>query len=376
MLKNFIFSFKEFIKIKNLSEDKKQYIFYAETNNDWPFLDPVIYELSKKKNIIRVTSDKNDKYINDDNTYYIGKGSIRTIFFRTLKTKAFIMTLTDLGSYYLKKSIYPTQYFYIFHSIVSTHRAYNEKAFDNYDNIFCVGEHHKLEIKTREKIFKLKPKKLFNHGYGKLDKLIHDLKYQSQEKNNLEKKTVLIAPTWGESSIVKSSIKRLIQNLSNTEFNLIFRFHPMTYVNDLSTIEFLKKEFRENKKISFDEDKNSNKSYLESDIMISDWSGAAFEFAFATERPVIFVDTKPKTNNKNWRKLNLPCAEDQIREEIGIIIAESNYDNLSSILNEMIHHKEKWSEKISKSRNRLVFNLGKSGFIASEKILQLTQDEL
>ena len=36
----------------------------------------------------------------------------------------------------------------------------------------------------------------------------------------------------------------------------------------------LKEKFRENKKIFFDEDKNSNKSYLESDIIISDWSGA------------------------------------------------------------------------------------------------------
>ena len=56
--------------------------------------------------------------------------------------------------------------------------------------------------------------------------------------------------------------------------------------------------------------------------MISDWSGAAIEFAFATKRLVIFINTKPKINNKIG-KINLPCEE---RSEIkSVKLLKKNY---------------------------------------------------
>ena len=126
-MENFFKSWKEFLRFKKIKNTEREYVFYAETISDWSYLDPIIYELSKKKKVIRVTSDPKDKYLKDLNTFFIGNGAIRTFFFKSLDAKAFIMTLTDLGSYYLKKSINPVKYFYVFHSVVSTHRAYREE---------------------------------------------------------------------------------------------------------------------------------------------------------------------------------------------------------------------------------------------------------
>ena len=45
--------------------------------------------------------------------------------------------------------------------------------------------------------------------------------------------------------------------------------------------------------------------------MISEWAGAAIEYAFSRERPVIFIDTQPKINNLHWKKIgaaNSPLA--------------------------------------------------------------------
>ena len=36
--------------------------------------------------------------------------------------------------------------------------------------------------------------------------------------------------------------------------------------------------------------------------MISDWSGSAYEFAFGTLKPVIFVDVPKKVNNPEYIK--------------------------------------------------------------------------
>ena len=35
---------------------------------------------------------------------------------------------------------------------------------------------------------------------------------------------------------------------------------------------------------------NAVDSWLRSDVMVSDWSGAALEYAFALQRPVVYVE--------------------------------------------------------------------------------------
>ena len=79
-----------------------------------------------------ITSDINDKKLKESNCYYVGYGSVRTVFFRTLDSKFLVLTLADIGSSYLKKSMFNVHYFYIFHSLISSHVAYKEHAFDNY----------------------------------------------------------------------------------------------------------------------------------------------------------------------------------------------------------------------------------------------------
>ena len=375
-MKKFLLSWKDYTRLKKIKDNDKEYVFYAETTSDWSYLDPIIVELSKEKKIIRVTSDIKDKYLGNSNTFFIGDGAIRTFFFKTMKAKAFVMTLTDLGSYYLKKSYNPVKYFYIFHSIVSTHRVYNETAFDNYDIIFCVGNHHVQEIEKRENIFNLKKKKLYSHGYGKLDSLILDLNSFSQKGKFNNSKDILIAPTWGDSSIVKTSIFDIIEILLQNSYGITLRFHPMTIRNDKKIIEKLKAKFSSNKQVKFDNNFNSNESYIKSKIMISDWSGAAIEYAFATVRPVIFIDTKPKTNNLNWNKLNVPCIEDSIRGDIGEILSEKKLSELPKIINKMLNETESWNDKIKSIRDKTVFNLGKSGIKGAEMILQSVEDKI
>ena len=199
IVKLFLKSFNDFLKIKEIDQSDKQIFFYAENSSDWDHLDPIANELEKNVKIVKIVSDINDKYIHTSNTYYVGYGSIRTIFFKTLKAKAIVMTMTELN-FIIKKSKNNVKYFYVFHSIVSTHRVYKDKAFDNYDYILCVGDHHINEIEKREKLYNLPKKKLFKHGYGKLDTLEQQLskKINSNETN----KNILIAPTWGDSSIL------------------------------------------------------------------------------------------------------------------------------------------------------------------------------
>ena len=54
----------------------------------------------------------------------------------------------------------------------SIHSYLRKGAIDSYDTIFCVGKHHVNEILETEKIYNLKPKKLVEYGFGRLDTLL------------------------------------------------------------------------------------------------------------------------------------------------------------------------------------------------------------
>jgi YidC/Oxa1 family membrane protein insertase len=112
------------------------------------------------------------------------------------------MDMPDLEKFHIKRSkMFPVHYIYIFHSMFSVHSYLREGAIDNYDTIFCVGEHHVNEIRETEKVYKLKPKELVLYGFPRLDTLIQQ--QQNYTQINIEsKKLVLITPSYGENNLI------------------------------------------------------------------------------------------------------------------------------------------------------------------------------
>ena len=149
---------KELKKFENLTDKERSIVFYAENQASMNHFRLLISELTEEKNlqICYVTSVKNDPIFSSKNkniiTFYIGDGTTRTKFFLTLKAKILIMDMPDLQTFHIKRSkVYPVHYVYIFHSMFSTHSYLRKGALDNYDTIFCVGDHHEKEIRATEK---------------------------------------------------------------------------------------------------------------------------------------------------------------------------------------------------------------------------------
>ena len=83
-----------------------------------------------------------------------------------------VMTMPDLNSFFLKKSAHPVHYVYVFHAINSAQMIYLKHSFDAYDTILCCGPHHVRELRELENLNGLQPRKLIEHGYGRLDTLL------------------------------------------------------------------------------------------------------------------------------------------------------------------------------------------------------------
>lgn len=354
-------------RFEALPRDARRIVFYAETAADWAHLGPVAAALqSRDARVLRVTSDRNDPVLLQPDAFFIGFGSARTVFFRGVEADAVVMTLTDLEQFHLKRSVHPVHYFYVFHSMASTHRVYREHAFDAYDTILCVGPHHFTEIRRMEEVYALAPKRLLEHGYGRLDTLMADIAGKPAMRRG-EVPRVLIAPSWGESSMVEHCLDAVIDVLLSAGCDVSLRVHPMTARHQPQLTAQLVARHHATGRFHFDPDVSTTEALIAADVMISEWSGAPLEFAFARERPVIFIDTPPKIHNPHHDRIALPALEADIRTEIGRVVALQDIAKLPDIVRELMA--EEWGTRIAAVRERTVFHIGCSGDVAAEHIL-------
>ena len=121
-------------------------------------------------------------------------------------------------------------------------------------------------------------------------------------------------------------------------------------------------------KLSFELDFSANKSIYTADLMITDWSGVAPEFCFATERPAIFVNTKIKCLNPNWENLGMVPVEISLRDQIGVSIDKDKLDNLAQTVEELLN--KDYSTTIRDIFNGFIYNHGHAGEIGAKYILK------
>ena len=156
---DFGLDWKELRRFDKLSDQERSIVFYAENKASINHFRRLIESLTEEKSlqICYVTSVKNDPMLSMKNekikTFYIGNGTARTKFFIFLKAKILLMDMPNLDTFHIKRSkVFAVHYIYIFHSMFSVHSYLRKGAVDNYDSIFCIGEHHKREILEIEKV--------------------------------------------------------------------------------------------------------------------------------------------------------------------------------------------------------------------------------
>ena len=359
---------KELKKFKKLTDKERSIVFYSENESYTVHFEKLIEELTNVHHltVCYVTSSKDDPILNSSNTkilsFYIGDGTARTDFFINLKADILVMTMPDLQTFHIKRSkVHNVHYVYVFHSIVSTHMIYRKNAFDSFDTIFCVGKHHVNEISKNEKKYSLPTKKLVEFGYEKLEQLMDEVeknsKIKSIEKNN---RTILVAPSWGTNGLIETRGDEIIQKLLDSGYDVILRPHPMTYKKSQKTIKNIEKKFHKNIHFKLELDIRNSNSFFLSDCMISDWSGVAIEYAFALEKPVLYVDVPKKINNHDYNDLEIIPLEEKIRSQIGAIISPLELSNLSSEIENLCLNIDQNRKKIQTVKEETVFNLGKS----------------
>jgi YidC/Oxa1 family membrane protein insertase len=363
-------------KFENLSDFERSIVFYAENKASMNHFRTLIFELTERMNfqICYITSVKNDPIFSSKNknilSFYIGEGASRTKFFLTLRAKILVMDMPDLDTYHIKRSkAYPVHYIYLFHSMFSIHSYLRKEALDNYDTIFCVGPHHVNEIKAAEKLYELKPKKIINYGFGRLDTLLQEKEKFEKSDYNL-KDLILITPSYGSENLLEKCGIELIDTLLKSNFRVLLRPHFRTLRDSKGLIDSIKDKFGKNPNFTFEDGIIPSEYFHNSICMVSDWSGISMEYAFTFERPIIFIDVPKKVLNPNSSDILLEPIEISLRSKLGYIVSPNNLKIIPDLIKDT-NKNNKFSQQIRKIRSETVFNIGESAKIGADFIQQL-----
>jgi YidC/Oxa1 family membrane protein insertase len=363
-------------KFENLSDFERSIVFYAENKASMNHFRTLIFELTERMNfqICYVTSVKNDPIFSSKNknilSFYIGEGTARTKFFLTLRAKILVMDMPDLNTYHIKRSkAYPVHYIYLFHSMFSIHSYLRKGSLDNYDTIFCVGLHHVNEIKATEKLYELKPKKIINYGFGRLDTLLQEKEKFEKSDYNL-KDLILITPSYGSENLLEKCGIELIDTLLKSNFRVLLRPHFRTLRDSKGLIDSIKDKFGKNPNFTFEDGVIPSEYFHNSICMVSDWSGISMEYAFTFERPIIFIDVPKKVLNPNSSDILLEPIEISLRSKLGYIVTPNNLKIIPDLIKDTTKN-NKFSQQIQKIRSETVFNIGESAKIGADFIQQL-----
>ncbi len=361
MYKNlFLESIKNYKSFTKLDYKFKKIVFYSEGKKYDHFYTPFIESCIKNNISFCYLSSDNIKPFNINNEnfnfFYIGKSFIRTYLFYVLKCENLITTTPDIGNFYLKKSKGLKNLIFFHHSMCGLITTINKNALVHYDSILCSNKKHFDELIDYN--FINKDRKLLKFGYPKIDEIMNNCKNQKNLNKKLNK--LLIAPTWGNEKKNFEIYKKIILILLNGEIIVKFRPHPMSIIYSNKYVTQLKSYFIKFKNFEFSETDNNVNDYIESDFIISDWSGSAMEFTLATQKPCLFINTERKLINKfSSEEQKKNSFEYFFRKYLNCEISVEEIDNLLSIINKIYNNNE-FYEKLDTLKKSNLYNLGKT----------------
>jgi len=358
--------------------DQRRIVFYAEDRSAWPHLGSILRHITEAhgRQVSYLTSSAEDPLLRQPGPrvrpFFIGDGHVRTLAYQAMQAGVLVSSMPDLDTFQVKRSRYPVHYLYVHHSMVSTHMIYRPDAFDHFDTVLCVGPHHQAEIRETERLYGLAPKTLVAHGYARLDTMLAAAPPPPPPRPDGAGLNILIAPSWGPEALLESCGEGLVEGLLEAGHQVTVRPHPMTRRHNAPLLDRLYGRFAGRPGFRHEENIAALDSLYAAHLMVSDWSGAALEFAFGLERPVLFVDVPRKVNNPEYTRLEPEPFEVFIRGEIGAVLDPARLGEAPGLARELSAAPERFVPRVRALRERWIYNVGRSAAVGGDYIVELS----
>lgn len=361
-----------------LSGQRKKLVFYSEKNGFYKYYRNIIEEIIRRTNIVvhYITSDPEDEVFALESEqfkpYYIGENRLIVLMMK-LEADIMVMTTPDLENFHLKRSYVKKdiEYIYVPHDVNSANLTFHKDALDHFDTIFVSGIQNKAEIEEREEKYQLSRKNLVEWGSSVIDNMTEA--YEEMRKNAPEegngKKTILIAPSWQKDNILDSCIEGLLERLKGEGYRIIVRPHPQYVRHFEGKIDALAKQYAVDG-IEVQKDFSSNKTVYMVDVLVTDWSSIAFEYAFSTLKPVLFINTPMKVVNPEYQELQTRPIDLVLRDKVGISLEPGRLEEASQAVHSLLYDNRFSTESLAALRDTYIYNVGSSGVVGARYIIE------
>jgi len=374
LFRTFLIKVKVLFLGKNKAlQSKSAFVIYNEANHYWPVFKPITDEFEKRGiDVQYLTSSETDPVFINDYKYvhpvFIGADNKAFASLNFIEADVCLMTTPGLEVYQLKRSKLCKHYAHILHEPGDA-IFYKLFGIDWFDSIFLSGEYQKKDIRKLEKLRCLPEKELIVTGSTYLDYYNNKLKNYSENDHVF---TVLVSPSWGTAALLSVMGDSLLESLKNTEWRVIVRPHPQSKKSEVQILKPLEEKFTS---FIWDYNSENTESLSKADIMISDFSGVIFDYAFLFNKPILYHKASLNKNiydagdieDEPWKFIAV--------KHFGREITENDLPNIKEIIQQVIADSSLTSE-IQKAKDTAWQNRGKSGITAVDALVSIRNNIL
>ena len=366
-------SYRAFFRVAN-----KHLVFYAESGGFYRYFASIVDWLLAHTNVVvhYVTSDPKDAIFEKAKAeprirpYYIGPMKLIPLMMK-MDADMVVMTTPDLGTFQIKRSYVrkDVEYVYLDHAPASVQMTYRKGAFDHFDTIFANGQYQIDEHRATERVYGLKPKKMVPTGYPLLDQLF-ETAAKLPPRTDDGTIRILVAPSHQEGNLFEGLLEPLLSKLRGPDRKVFLRPHPQYTRRFPAKMQAIADRWGREPDIVVETDFRGNSSLFEADILVTDWSGIAYEYAFVRKRPVLFVNTPMKVVNPEWRRIGITPVNITFRDMAGVSVEPDALDRIPGIVDDILANPDKFRAKIDDMLSTWFFNPGHAGEAAGRYILE------
>ena len=352
-----------FIKLKTFSKKDKTvannnipFVIYTDSKRYWNVFKPICDEFEDRKiSISYCTQSEDDPCFKEDYKYinreFIGEGNKGIMKMNLLNADIVLSTTPSLDVYQWKRSK-NVKYYVHYPHMCGDLTLYRMFGLDYYDAVLISGDFEEKQVRDLEELRHLPAKEIKDVGITYFDSMKQRLDSATKYHNDVP--VILLAPSWGPSSILNKYGEKFIDALISTGYKIVVRPHPQSYVSEIKMIESLTNKYPN---IEWNRDNDNFDILNKADILISDFSGVVFDYSLVFDKPVIYVNGEFDDSIYDaWWLEDKPWTFD-ILPSIGQELTEDNISNIKSVIDECLND-NKYKQGRAEARRQGYTNIG------------------
>lgn len=337
------------------SAERYPYVIFSDSKRYWNVFKPICDEFEKRKVALEyLTASVDDPALETKYEYvtckFIGENNTAFARLNMLNAGILLSTTPGLDVYQWKRSKNVKWYVHTFHA-VDEGTGYRMFGMDYYDAVLLTGKFQEKYIRKLEQLRSLPAKELVVAGSTYMDALKAKLDKAEAEKETSVvtmdmqsgedatkqgRRTILLAPSWGESSILTKYGSRILRALLATGYKIVVRPHPQSLTSERTVLEPLWKEFPDSDDLEWNYDNDNFEVLRRADLMITDFSGIIFDYSLVFGKPIIYADTSFDTAPYDAAWIDEPLWRFEVLKDLGEQLKEEDFPKLKEMIDALL----------------------------------------